>query len=160
MARVRQNLVAYILLLPALGVMMLCGVIPLVFVVFYSVHDTFAGNSFLWVGATLFEKVFTSPEFHAALARSLGYSALVLAIEVPLGVYIALRLPPSGLLTSVSIVLMTIPLLTPSIVVGYLWAALTLPTAGLLYEGLALFGINLNLNRPVRSEEHTSELQS
>jgi glycerol transport system permease protein len=44
---------------------------------------------------------------------------------------------------------MTIPLLTPSIVVGYLWAALALPKAGLLYEGLALFGVSLNLNRPV-----------
>src|SRR5262245_44585695 len=133
MDRVRQNLVAYTLLLPALGVMMLCGIIPLGFVAFYSVHDTFAGNSFVWVGTTWFEQVIASPEFHAALARSLGYSALVLAIELPLGVYIALRLPPSGLLTSVSIVLMTIPLLTPSIVVGYLWAARALPKAGLLY---------------------------
>jgi len=149
MDRVRQNLVAYTLLLPALGVMMLCGIIPLAFVAFYSVHDTFAGNSFVWVGATWFEHVIISPEFHAALGRSLGYSALVLTIEVPLGTYIALRLPPSGLLTSVSMILMTIPLLTPSIVVGYLWAALALPKAGLLYEGLALFGINLNLNRPI-----------
>ena len=58
-------------------------------------------------------------------------------------------MPTKGLLTSVGIVLMAIPLLTPSIVVGYLWAALALPKAGLLYEGLALFGLNLNLNNPV-----------
>ena len=41
---------------------------------------------------------------------------------------------------------MTIPLLTPSIVVGYLWAALALPKAGLLYEVLAFLGLNLNMN--------------
>ncbi|MBL8893525.1 MAG: sugar ABC transporter permease [Rhizobiales bacterium] len=142
----RQNFVAYALLLPALAIMTLCGVLPLAFVAYYSVHDTFAGNSFVWVGTTWFEEVITSPEFYAALARSLGFSAMALAIEIPLGVYIALRLPPKGLLTTVGIAMMTIPLLTPSIVVGYLWAALALPKAGLLFESFALVGVKLNLN--------------
>lgn len=70
----------------------------------------------------------------------------MLAIEVPLGVFIALRMPTSGATTSIYIVLMTIPLLTPSIVVGYVWTVLTLPKAGLLYEGLAALGFKLNLN--------------
>ena len=38
---------------------------------------------------------------------------------------------------SVYIVVMTVPLLVPSIIVGHLWKALTLPKAGLLYESLA-----------------------
>jgi glycerol transport system permease protein len=119
------------------------------FVVYYSLHDTFGGNSFIWVGADWFERILVSSEFHAALARSLGFSALALAIEIPLGIFIALRMPTRGAMAAVYIVLMTIPLLTPSIVVGYLWAALTLPNAGPLHEALALFGVDLNMNKPV-----------
>ena len=129
--------------------MTLCGVLPLAFVAYYSVHDTFGGNSFFWVGATWFREIFVSPEFHEALARSLGFSALVLAIEIPLGLYIALRLPAKGIMKSVYIVVMTVPLLVPSIIVGHLWKALTLPKAGLLYEGLAALGFDLNMNNPI-----------
>jgi glycerol transport system permease protein len=145
----RQNLLGYTLLLPAVLILTLCGVLPMAFVVYYSLHDTFGGNSFIWVGADWFEQILVSPEFHAALARSLGFSALALAIEVPLGIYVALRMPTKGAMAAVYIVLMTIPLLTPSIVVGYLWTALTLPHAGLIYEILAPFGLDLNMNKPV-----------
>jgi glycerol transport system permease protein len=79
----------------------------------------------------------------------LGFSALVLAIEVPLGIYIALRMPTKGVMASIYIALMTIPLLTPSLVVGYLWAALALPKAGLLYEALSFLGLNLNMNSSI-----------
>ncbi|MEO6610072.1 MAG: sugar ABC transporter permease [Aestuariivirga sp.] len=129
--------------------MTLVGVVPLAFVAFYSVNDTFAGESFIWVGTAFFSQILASQEFRQALARSVGFSILVLAIEIPLGVYVALRLPPKGNLTSVFIVLMTIPLLTPSIVVGFLWKALTLSKAGPLYEMLAMLGFNLDMQNPV-----------
>ena len=50
-------------------------------------------------------------EFWWALARSLAFSALVLLIEVPLGIYIAVRLPESGPWATVLMVLLAIPLL-------------------------------------------------
>ena len=129
--------------------MAVCGVVPMAFVAYYSLHDTFGGNSFIWVGTTWFRQILVSPEFHGALLRSLGFSVLVLAIEMPLGIYVALKMPARGTLATVFIVLFTIPLLTPTIVVGYLWAAMTLPKAGLLFEALSLLGLNLNMNNPV-----------
>lgn len=129
--------------------MALCGVLPMMFVAYYSVHDTFAGNSFIWVGDDWYRAVLTSPEFFGALARSFGFSILVLVIEIPLGIFIALRMPASGPLSSLYIVLLTIPLLTPSIVVGYLWKVLTLPHAGLLFETVQALGLNLNMNSPI-----------
>jgi ABC-type sugar transport system permease subunit len=51
----RQNLLGYALLLPAALIMMLCGVLPMAFVAYYSLHDTFGGNSFIWVGADWFK---------------------------------------------------------------------------------------------------------
>jgi glycerol transport system permease protein len=144
-----RSTIAYLYLTPALIIMALCGVLPMLFVTYYSVHDTFAGNSFIWVGGAWFKEILTSSEFYGALARSLGFSLLVLALEIPLGIYVALRMPASGKLSSLYIILMTIPLLTPSIVVGYLWKVLTLPHAGLLFETLQVIGAPLNMNSAV-----------
>lgn len=128
--------------------MMLCGVIPMAMVAYYSLHDSFAGNQFIWVGTLWFQQVLTSPDFFGALARSIGYSAIVLLIEVPLGIYIALRLPAKGMLSNFYIVLMAIPLLTPSIIVGYIWKFLTLSKVGLLGAGTAWLGFDYDMNNP------------
>ena len=149
MSTQRENLAAYGYLSPALLVMLLCGVLPMAFVFYYSMHDTFAGNSFVWVGSTWYIKVLTSSAFYAALMRSLAFSMLVLLVEIPLGICIALHLPKSGALASFYIAVMAIPLLMPTIVVGYLWKVLSLPNAGLLIEGSRLFGLNYDMNNPV-----------
>ncbi len=144
-----QNATAYGFLAPALIVMTICGIVPVLFVAYYSVHDSFAGNNFLWVGLDWYRSILTTPEFFRSLLRSLGFSTLALMIQIPLGLYIALRMPPSGLLASVYVVLMAIPLLTPSIVVGYIWKVLPLPHAGLLGAGAGLFGFDYDMNNPV-----------
>ncbi len=126
--------------------MLACGVIPLGFVFFYSVHDTFAGNDFLFVGGQWFWQVFNAPEFQWALLRSLLFSVLVLLVQIPLGLWVALRLPKSGILASVLVVAMAVPLLTPALVVGYLWKVLALPEAGLLTNAAAIIGLGLDMN--------------
>ena len=68
-------------------------------------------------GKHRYEQVLGSTEFHAALLRSLGFSILVLAIQLPLGIYIALNLPFEGLLSKFYIIIFAIPLLMPVIMV-------------------------------------------
>jgi glycerol transport system permease protein len=145
----KRGLTISALLLPAALVMLFSGVVPASFVAFYSVHDTFAGNSFVWVGLQWYLNVLSSTDFWWAFARSLGFSALVLLIEIPLGLYIAVRVPPSGPLASLLIILFAIPLLAPSIVVGYLWKMLTAPGVGLLHAVFEAAGIGYNMNNPL-----------
>jgi glycerol transport system permease protein len=140
---------AYLYLAPALAVMTLCGVVPLLFIFTYSLHDTFAGNDFVWVGGQWYLQLLTSATFWAAVGRSAGFSALVLAVEIPLGIYIALCMPPKGWLASLLIVVAAIPLLAPFIVVGYVWKSLILPKAGLIYETMNLIGIQMNMDNPL-----------
>ena len=137
---------AAVLLAPALLVMAFCGVLPFAFVFFYSLHDTFAGNSFVWVGAHWYASVLSSPDFWGAMGRSLGFSALVLLVEVPLGVWIAHRMPAQGWLAATLLVVMAIPLLAPLMVVGYLWKVLSLPEVGLIDWSLGLVGLSLDMN--------------
>jgi glycerol transport system permease protein len=147
----RNSTAAFLYLAPALALMTLCGIIPMLFIFYYSLNDTFAGNSFIWVGLQWYKMVLTRSEFYWALLRSLGFSALVLAIEIPLGIWIARRMPEKGRLASALIVVTAVPLLTPTIVVGYLWKSLILPKSGLIAAGLAAIGFNFNLNNPVIS---------
>jgi glycerol transport system permease protein len=141
----------FLYLAPALMVMTLCGIIPLGFIFYYSVHDTFSGNDFVFVGARWYSELLSSREFWLALLRSIGFSIAVLAIQIPLGIYIALRMPPAGRLAGALIVLIAIPLLVPFIVVGFLWKAMIIPKAGLIYEAVNLIGIRLNMDNPVVS---------
>ena len=56
----------------------------------------------------------------AATAIVLGFSILALAIQLHLGIYIALKLPTQGLRSKFYIIIFAIPLLMPVIVVGYI----------------------------------------
>jgi glycerol transport system permease protein len=140
---------AYGLLLPALILLVLTGVVPLAFVFFYSVNDAFAGNSFLFVGFQWFGQVLASPDFQWALIRSVIFSCLALAVQIPLGLWVALKLPKDGVLTSVLVVLMALPMLTPTIVVGYLWKVLSLQDVGLMTTAVGLLGLPVDLNNKI-----------
>jgi glycerol transport system permease protein len=94
------------------------AVIPLMTVVNYSVNDTFGENEFFWNGLGWFEDMITSDRMHDALGRQVLFSAIILAIEVPLGIFIALNMPKKGFWASFCLVLMALPLLIPFNVVG------------------------------------------
>ena len=59
-------------------------------VVNYSLSDTFGNNEFFWSGTTWFEQILHDEEFHASLRRQLIFTGLILLIEIPLGLAIAL----------------------------------------------------------------------
>ena len=94
-------------------------------VVYYSVHDSFFGGNYIWVGLDWFKQLFSSTEFMLSLTRSFLFSFLALIIQIPLGILIAKKIPKSGLLANVIIILIVIPLLIPKIVIGHIWSFLT-----------------------------------
>ena len=96
-------------------------------VVNYSVQETFGNNVFFFEGVKWFEQVLHSERFHASLLRQLAFTGIILAIEVPLGVAIALAMPRRGPWVSVCLVLMALPLLIPWNVVGAMWNIFALP---------------------------------
>lgn len=135
---------AWFLVLPVLVVVAFSAIIPLMTVVNYSVNDTFGDNQFFWNGLAWFEEMVTSDRLHAALGRQVLFSAIILAIEVPLGIYIALNMPKKGAWASLCLVLMSLPLLIPFNVVGTIWQIFGRVDIGLLGHTLALMGIDYN----------------
>lgn len=104
---------AWFLVLPVLVLVAFSAVIPLMTVVNYSVQDTFVNNEFFWNGVGWFKEVLESDRVHAALGRQLLFSGIILAIEIPLGIFIALNMPKRGFWASLCLVLMALPLLIP-----------------------------------------------
>ena len=85
-----------------------------------------------------------SERFHDALGRQLLFTLLILLIEVPLGVGIALTMPRQGIGVTICLVLMALPLLIPWNVVGAMWNIFALPDIGLL--GKMLNGVGFDYN--------------
>ena len=132
---------AWFMVLPVVALVALNAIVPLMTVVNYSVQDTFGNNLFFFEGTRWFEEVLASERFHGALLRQFSFTAIIIAIELPLGVAIALTMPRSGFWASVCLVLMALPLLIPWNVVGAMWNIYALPDIGLLGYGLNWLGI-------------------
>jgi glycerol transport system permease protein len=139
-----QNNKAWFLVLPVLVIVAFSAVIPLMTVVNYSVNDTFGENEFFWNGLGWFEEMIASERMHSALGRQVLFSAIILAIEVPLGIFIALNMPKKGFWASFCLVLMALPLLIPFNVVGTIWQIFGRVDIGLLGHGLESLGIDYN----------------
>jgi glycerol transport system permease protein len=135
---------AWFLVLPVLVLVAFSAVIPLMTVVNYSVQDTFGNNVFTWAGTEWFEDLLSSSRFWEAMVRNLIFSFIILAIEVPLGIFIALNMPKKGWGVPVCLVLMSLPLLIPWNVVGTIWQVFGRNDIGLLGYYLNAIGIDYN----------------
>ncbi|MDD7972153.1 carbohydrate ABC transporter permease [Roseinatronobacter alkalisoli] len=142
-----QNNKAWFLVLPVLVLVAFSAVIPLMTVVNYSVQDTFGNNVFFWEGLGWFKDVLTSDRVHAAFGRQLAFSGIILAIQIPLGIAIAICMPKRGFWASVCLVLMALPLLIPWNVVGTIWQILGRSDIGLVGYALDQIGITWNYAR-------------
>src|SRR3954468_22542185 len=135
---------AWFLVLPVLVLVAFSAVIPLMTVVNYSVQDTFGNNVFFWAGTEWFEELLHSSRFRQAIRRNLIFSAIILAIEVPLGIFIALNMPKKGWGVPVCLVLMALPLLIPWNVVGTIWQVFGRIDIGLLGYTVSALGFDYN----------------
>jgi glycerol transport system permease protein len=140
----QTNQKAWFMVLPVFLLVAFSAVIPLMTVVNYSFQDTFGGNQFFWVGMDWFRDLMHSERFHDAFLRQLLFSGIILAIEIPLGIAIALSMPKKGWGVPVCLILMALPLLIPWNVVGTIWQIFGRVDIGLLGHTLAGLGIDYN----------------
>ena len=128
---------AWFLVLPVVIIVSISAIIPLMTVVNYSVQDIFGPGQRVFVGTEWFKDVLSDSRLRDALWRQFTFSSLVLLIEIPLGVLIALAMPKRGIGVPVSLILLALPLLIPWNVIGTIWIIFTRPDIG-------LFGVIVN----------------
>jgi glycerol transport system permease protein len=133
---------AWWFVLPVLVSVAFSALIPLMTVVNYSVQDILSPSQSVFVGWEWYKEVLRDPELHSALVRQLLFSAAVLAIQVPLGVALALSMPTEGWRSSLVLVLLAMPLLVPWNVVGTIWQIFARSDIGLLGYLLTQLGFD------------------
>ncbi len=126
-----ENNKAWFLISPVLIVVAFSAIIPLMTVVNYSVQDIFGPGERVFVGLEWFKEVLHDHRLHDALWRQFLFSGLVLLIEMPLGIGIALMMPKKGWGVSACLVTLALPLLIPWNVIGTIWIVFTRPDIGL-----------------------------
>nr|WP_300311099.1 sugar ABC transporter permease [Halomonas sp.] len=144
MNKVRNNS-AWWLVLPMLALVTFSAIVPLMTVVNYSVQDVLDPHTRYFVGVEWFVDTLNNPGLQAALARQFAFSLTILAIEVPLGIGVALLMPKRGWQASLVLILVTLPLLIPWNVVGSIWQIFTRGDIGLMGWSLRQLGYPYNI---------------
>lgn len=139
-----ENNKAWFLVLPVFVIVAFSAIIPLMTIVNYSVQDIFGPDQRVFVGTEWFKDVLSDERLREALWRQFLFSGLVLLIEIPLGVLIALAMPKRGWAVSVVLVVLALPLLIPWNVIGTIWIIFTRPDIGLL--GVAINGLGVEFD--------------
>jgi glycerol transport system permease protein len=105
-------------------------------VINYSVQDIWGPGQSIFVGTEWFEQMLADKRLHDALWRQFLFSGLVLLIEMPLGILIALAMPKRGWGASACLVTIALPLLIPWNTIGTIWIIFTRPDIGLFGAGI------------------------
>ena len=140
-----RNNRAWLLVLPALAVMALNAFVPFITVINYSVQDIFPGLDSIWVGLENYQLVLEDDLFRGAFARQLRFSMLILALEIPLGIAIALAMPKRSWVATVTLIALGLPLLIPFNVVGIIWRVFTRADLGAVPVIFDVFGYEYNV---------------
>lgn len=135
---------AWWLVLPVLVSVAFSALIPLMTVVNYSVQDILGPSQSVFVGWEWYKEVLRDPELHSALYRQLLFTVAVLAIQIPLGIALALSMPKAGWRSSLVLVTLAMPLLVPWNVVGTIWQIFGRADIGLLGYVLTQLGFDYN----------------
>jgi len=135
---------AWWLVLPVFILVAFSALIPLMTVVNYSVQDIFGPGNAYYVGTEWFEEILADDRLRDSLLRQFLFSGAVLAIQIPLGIGVALMMPKSGIKASLCLILLAIPLLIPWNVVGTIWQIFGRGDIGLFGWGLNSLGVDYN----------------
>ncbi len=140
---------AWFMVAPVFVLVLFSALLPMMTVVNYSVQDSLGQNQFFWNGDAWFRDLLNpsteiGARFSDALLRNLSFSLVTLAIEVPLGIAVALCLPRGGWTVGPLLVIIALPMLIPWNVIGTMWQIFSRADIGLF--GAALTGLGLHYN--------------
>jgi len=136
------NQKAWWLVLPVILCVAFSAIVPFMTVVNYSVQDIIGPDRRVFVGTEWFASVMRDSDLHDALWNQIRFSLAVLAVEIPLGIILALAMPEKGWKASVTLVIVALSLLIPWNVVGTIWQIFGRADIGLLGHTLQVLGID------------------
>jgi len=132
---------AWLYIAPAAVLLLLVGGIPLAINAYHSFFDIFSLENKFWVGGEWYVSILTSERFYDSLMRSLLFSTVVICVQFPLGLLIALSLPRGGWVRSLGLILLAVPLVVPWNMIPAIWLSLINPETGAIGQLITAFDI-------------------
>ena len=137
----KQERLAYTMLAPVFGTILVIVTYPFVLALLQSIHDE-VGTQF--VGLSNYARALQNPLLYEALGATATYAALVMPTEILLGLGLALlvhRFVRSTGIRALLFIMATVPLVLPPIAVGVIARLIYAPGYGVLNHLLLLTGI-------------------
>jgi multiple sugar transport system permease protein len=133
---VSNRRLAYLLLAPAIAVLLALTIYPLI----YSIKISLQGESGNWTLQN-FARLFTDQFFLSALAHTIVYAAIALTFEFLIGLALALLLNTQMRGRSLFRSLLLAPMMLPAVVVGVVWRLMLNSDFGAVNGTLKSFGL-------------------
>lgn len=135
---------AWLLLIPALTILCLVGVLPMIAAFNYSFFDLFTIRDAYWVGDQWYRQIITSDRFFASLGRSFLFSFFVMIIQVPFGIALARMISRMGPSRIFALMLVALPLVVPWNMIAMMWHSLIDIKSGLVGRTLIYLGFEFD----------------
>lgn len=139
-----HNNSGWFFVMPAVLLLGLVGLIPLITVINYSFFEIFILDQRFWVGLDWYGDIIKSERFWSSFGLSALFSALVLTLQIPLGIVIALCIPRHTFWVGATLAVIALPLLVPWNMIPSLWLGLVDPDTGIVGRVLATFGWSID----------------
>jgi multiple sugar transport system permease protein len=140
----RNKNIALIFLLPAIVILFVTTIYPMVYALWLSFRNYDLSKPFIpriFVGLANYLEILTSQAFFHALLTTFKLMAMTLSVQLTLGVGIALlvtqKLPGMALIRT----LLLIPMMISPVIVGLVWLFLYFPELGYLNYFIGLVGL-------------------
>ena len=136
----RELLLPYLLVAPALAVLLALSIYPLIYSVTISLQQETA-SGFVWTLAH-FKRLSTDNFFRTAMAHTFVYAILALTFEFVLGLALALLLNQQMRGRGLFRASLLVPMMLPTVVVGIVWRLLLNPNFGAINGTLKQLGVD------------------
>jgi multiple sugar transport system permease protein len=133
----------YLLLAPALLVIALVALYPLGYTLWLSCQQKIIKLPWLlqgWVGLANYRELFASSRFWQALAKTVMFTVVSVALELLLGLLTALAIHRARVLTGLTRAAILLPWAIPTVVAAVMWLFLVNPAFGLIPMILGTLG--------------------
>lgn len=134
----------YLLLAPALMVIALVALYPLGYTFWLSWQQKIIKLPWIaqgWVGLANYRELMGSPRFWQALANTVMFTVVSVALELVLGLLAALAIDRSRILTGLTRAAILLPWAIPTVVAAVMWLFLVNPAFGLIPMVLGALGV-------------------
>jgi len=136
-----RSRIKYIFIMPAVLVLLLITVFPLIYSIYLSFHSLAPGRPAIFVGGENYLNIFTSIEVLNSFKVTFIYTVVVVAIEFLFGLGLALLMNARERVGHTVSSLIILPMLMSPIVAGFLWRALYDPQRGSINLMLTFLGL-------------------